>query len=334
MIKNRQLCSDVTVVIRAAGERTEALCEQLALQQVPHEHVVVIHERPFTTALRTSYELGLDGGLLWTLCLDADVLLCETAIPRLLALADELGKDALGVQPRILDKFFGGPRPAGVHLYRTCLLNEARTLVLEVGQTLRPETHVMKQMAARGHDHVPATDVVALHDFEQFYRDIYRKTFVHAHKHRRYVSHLGRLWQRLAAEDPDYQVAVWGLRAGRIFDGPLQLDVRCFPQEIDALLRMQGWQEKGDLSPTALMALDIGQLIDTFVPLPEYWSCRHLMDASVDCAQATGWRMRFAAVLKKTGWIGIGPWLVGRSLRHIGQKLQAWGEKRVATERA
>ena len=152
LTKNNELCSDVTVVIRATGERTEALCEQLVLQQVARKNVIVIHERPFNQALEVGYEIVIDEALDWTLFVDADVLLGRTAISRLLTLSSVLGKDTLGIQARVLDKFFGGDRHAGHHLYRTSLLDKARTLIPQPGESMRPETYVMKQMAARGDD--------------------------------------------------------------------------------------------------------------------------------------------------------------------------------------
>lgn len=43
--------TNVAVIVRSSGERTEQLCVRLVKQQVPEEHVVVIHERPFSQAL-------------------------------------------------------------------------------------------------------------------------------------------------------------------------------------------------------------------------------------------------------------------------------------------
>ncbi|GAF89670.1 unnamed protein product, partial [marine sediment metagenome] len=194
------------------------------LQQVPREHVVVIQERPFNKALQVGYEVGLDGHLPWTLCLDADVFLSKTAIPHLLTLARELGKDALGIQGRVLDKFFGGDRPGGPHLYRTCLLEKARALIPNSYQSMRPETYVMRQMAARGHDWYLAKDVVALHDYEQFYRDVYRKMVVQARKGSPHVPYLLSRALSLLADDLDYKIAAHGLCAGLNREGTLVLD--------------------------------------------------------------------------------------------------------------
>ena len=66
----------VTVVIRSVKERTEELCKKLILQQgIPEENLFIIHERPFSRAMRVGYQLGIDRNLPWTLYIDADVFL-------------------------------------------------------------------------------------------------------------------------------------------------------------------------------------------------------------------------------------------------------------------
>lgn len=106
----------------------------------------------------------------------------------------------------------------------------------------------------------------------------------------------------------------------------LKIDVERFPQEIDTLLHMQGWQEKDDLSPTAFSASDIGRLIDTFEPPPEYWACRRLMESADGAEPPPSRRARFDAVRRKTGWARMVPWLAGWGLERAGRVLRSWAE--------
>ncbi|MCG2590801.1 hypothetical protein [Rhodohalobacter sulfatireducens] len=52
--------------------------------------------------------------------------------------------------------------------------------------------------------------VAGLHDFEQFYRDIYRKAYFHATKHSDHVAELMKEWKRRSIDDTDYLVVIKG----------------------------------------------------------------------------------------------------------------------------
>ncbi len=58
---------DITVVIRSVGERTELLCKKFVLTQgVPEENVFMIHEKPFSKAMKAGYQAGFEKGNVWT----------------------------------------------------------------------------------------------------------------------------------------------------------------------------------------------------------------------------------------------------------------------------
>ncbi|MFQ5575287.1 MAG: hypothetical protein ACE5E0_06670, partial [Terriglobia bacterium] len=123
------LMTDVTVVIRSVGERTEAECRNLIAQQVPQENIVIVSNAPFSATLADSYRAGIERGLAWTLCVDADVLLRRHAVSEMLNVACDLPAEACEVQGLMLDKFMGGPRTGGTKLYRTSLLSRALELI-------------------------------------------------------------------------------------------------------------------------------------------------------------------------------------------------------------
>src|SRR6056297_1819677 len=118
-----RIVENVIVIIRAAGERTEELCKKLILEQgIAEEYVKIIHEVPFSAALKKSYELGIESGKKWTFCVDADVLLRPHSVRKLTELADKQPENVCEIQGYMMDKFFGGIRRGGVHLYRSSLL--------------------------------------------------------------------------------------------------------------------------------------------------------------------------------------------------------------------
>jgi len=326
MTKSTELCSDVTVVIRAAGERTEALCKNLVLQQVPEEHVVVVHERPHNKMLRVSYELGLDGGLPWTLCVDADMLFSSNTIQRLLTMAMKLGKSAFGMEARLLDKFFGGDRPAGPHLYRTSMLDTARALIPSPGKSMRQESYVIRHMVARGHEYNLAEDVLSLHDHEQFYRDIYRKLFIQARRFRRVVPYLLSRAVLLLEDDLDFKIAAYGLCAGLSNQEVLVLDATAWIEEANVLLHENCLEEKGRLNVDAYVNY-ADEVLALYVRSKKYqeFILQH-MQGLMQTKVKPSVRMRDR--LRELGAIGALIWGSGRLLQIAGSSFIRLSERK------
>src|SRR5690606_8199631 len=97
---------DVAVVVRSAGERTEQVCLNLLNQQVSAADVVLVREKPFSKALVRSFEVGVERGLPWMLCVDADVLVTRDAVAQHLKWTRELPPQAFGMSGFLLDKFY------------------------------------------------------------------------------------------------------------------------------------------------------------------------------------------------------------------------------------
>jgi len=221
------------LVVRSVGERTESLCKQLIVNQgIDSGRIVVVHAAPFSEALRRSFKLGIDAGYQWTCCVDADLLLRPGSLQAILAYAERQPPRVLQVQGFILDKFWGKPRSGGVHLYRTGLLHKALSHIPEEGTDIRPETYTLNSMEASGHPWVTLPLLVGLHDYEQYYSDIWRKFVVHAWKHRMYgISQLDR-WAREAPSDPDVMVALKAFCHGLTLSSPPRIDARASFAEV------------------------------------------------------------------------------------------------------
>lgn len=217
----------VTVVIRSVGERTEAVCRQLILEQgVAEDAVFTIREAPFSQAMRVGFQIGLEQGRPWTFCVDADLLLRPFSVVKMVALAEQQAENVCEVQGYILDKFFGGPRTGGVHLYRTGLLDRVLAAIPAEGVNIRPEYHTLTAMKDAGFPWVKVPELVGLHDFEQRYADIFRKCLVQAHKHAHFTDLFLSIWRAGASDDPDYRVALAGYARGIEHYGEVHIDVR------------------------------------------------------------------------------------------------------------
>ena len=207
--------NDTTIVIRSVGERTESLCRSLIHEQgCPVDSIFIVRKAPFSEALRESFSIGLRENKSWTFCVDADLLLRSGSVDKMIGYFEELPDNVCEVQGFILDKFFGGPRVGGVHVYRTSLLKDVINSIPDEGENIRPEAHTLKVMHSKGFPYVVVPYIVGLHDFEQNYSDIVRKTLVYSKKHIEYASLFSKLWSVSSGQDLDYHYAMKGFSKG------------------------------------------------------------------------------------------------------------------------
>jgi len=170
------MLTSLFVIIRSADERTTELCRQLVSEEVPNKNIQIIREAPFTKAVRKTFELGIERGLPWTLAIDADVLIRPEAIIDLLRFSEKADDNIFEFQGLVLDKLFSTYRPAGNHLYRTSLLHKAIDYIPCDGLSGRPETTTLRNMESQGHPWILSDIIFGIHDYEQYYRDIYKST--------------------------------------------------------------------------------------------------------------------------------------------------------------
>ena len=236
------------VIIRAANERTETLCKKLITQQgVSDKNIWLIHESPFTAALKKSFEIGIEKGKKWTFCVDADVLLRPNAIEKIIELAEKQPRKVCQVQGYMMDKFFGGVRRGGVHLYRTEHLPKILEIISSEEQDIRPESHALRQMKKKGYPFKVVPYIVGTHDDEQYNFDIYRKAFVQAEKHLSRAELLIIHWKEMAQKDHDFKVALKGFSDSITNSEPVSINNKLplFKKMFEAT----GIPEKGQLNP-------------------------------------------------------------------------------------
>lgn len=230
---------EIIVVLRSANERTLNTCKNLLLNVLPSTQIETIQEIPFNNAVKKCYEIGLNSEKEWLLTIDADVLVSEEGVKKLINKSFETDKRFFQIQGLILDKFFPIVRPSGIHIYRTCYLEEALRLVPDPGTSLRPESHVINAMRVKGHPWLQSDCVVGIHDFEQSYQDIFRKCHLQAKKHQTFIEQAISIWERKRKEDLDFQIAIWGAKLGAIHSGTVQVSKNFLNQEIEDLFKLK-----------------------------------------------------------------------------------------------
>lgn len=310
----------VTIIIRSIGERTEQLCRELILAQgIALGNVVIVSEAPFSTAMRKSFEIGIEYGRPWTFCVDADVLLRPEVVQKLIEFAEKQEENIFEVQGFILDKFFGGPREAGNHLYRTSLLDKVIAVIPAEGVNIRPEAHTIQTMVANGYKYVAIPLLIGVHDFEQYYRDIFRKCFVHSHKFSQYAGLLLTTWRKRASNDMDYHVALQGFAQGVSYYGQTLIDTR---QQIyrDGFIKLQ-IEEKTPLLPDSISVAQIEQIIAGWIE-PEIYQQQFPTKMGLIQAKHLSSKERFYRHLSTLGPARIVPYIFGWFLKEMGEYLQ------------
>lgn len=239
---------DTYVLIRSVGERTEQACLGILRQVFLEENIVIVRRTPFSESIRESFDLAMRRGLPWSLCIDADVLVDVEQLHNLLQKALEADERIFEVQGLVLDKFFPIWRPAGNHLYRTSLMGKALTCIPEEGLSLRPESDMLISMSEEGYPCMQCDIKLGIHDFEQYYEDIYRKSFLQAHKHSLFVPILESYWSERVKVDEDFVVALMGLRAGKSYQNKMYVDKQFLLKKIRAVFQKAGIMEKVPIS--------------------------------------------------------------------------------------
>ncbi len=324
LITDKSSGKQLTVAIRASGERTEDLCRELILEQgVPEENIYFVKESPFSKTLFKSLELGKEKGLPWLFCVDADLLLRPGSVSTLLAYARKQPEKVCEIQGFVFDKFFGGPRPGGVHLYRTKLIPELMEALSEVKETIRPEYHTLLLMKERGFPYTVVPFVVGLHDYEQYYKDIYRKCFVHGVKHLNLAGYFREIWGSKASEDPDFFVAIQAFADGFRHNGEVAIDHQ---QEIfsKGFNNIQQ-QEKPLLQKNDFDKKAINQLIQNWAPSPAYLT---QFNHVYDFLQQKNLKIRIKDSMKNKGIFRTMLYYSGRALEKVGFELIKKGDSK------
>ncbi len=252
------------IIIRSVGERTEELCEKLIVDQgVDKKDVEIIRETPFSKALEVSFEIGIKRKKKWTFMVDADVLLRENSVNKMIQFAEAQDSNICQIQGYILDKFFGGIRRGGVHIYRTELLPLALKMIPDEGTNVRPESFLLREMEKNGYPHKVEPYVVGTHDDEQYNFDIYRKAFVQAVKHTARAELFIKLWRSKSDFDQDFKIALKGFSDSLLNHDEIYInkDLSIFREKFNEA----GFSEKEKIEKSSYSPKKIDEIINQWI---------------------------------------------------------------------
>jgi len=313
----------LTVVLRCAGERTTQACADLLSRQIPVASLVFVNERPFEKALRRTFEIAMERGTKWTITVDADVLMCDGSLASLLKAAEAMPNNYIQLEGRIFDKVFGVYRQAGHRIYRTSLLSLALQHVPEVGKTIRPEYFTLQKMGQCGYPSRRIADIVGLHDFEQFYLDLYRKSFVHAKKHTWLVTSLIERCTRYCHQDTDFLIILKGLWDGLVSTDMVSIDKCAFHDRGSHALDEMGIEEKLPLPVPELFLRGFHDLYCKTVrqyPIPIFVG----QDEPSACQRGSeGWFAGVQLRFERHGLLKGSAAVVGALLKRVGRYLDS-----------
>jgi len=253
---------EVLIVIRNAGERTTEGCRTICEKLVGAENVRVIREAPFERALTRMCDIAVEHNAPWTFSVDADVLLHADAVTYLWRTAVASKPNVFQVQAPIVCKLFRGVR-FGMRMYRTAMLSRFRECVPAEGTERRPESFVVAKMKEEGGETTLLTEPVGIHDFEQYYRDVYRTAYVFGQKFVRRLPELLPAWKEQKGTDPDFLIALRGVYDGLMASGDVVLNPAFYAEQAARAIRELGLEEKQPLAPYELTAEHVSKIIET-----------------------------------------------------------------------
>ncbi len=233
------------VTVRSAGERTEEACiRSIVSEGIGQEQIHIINEAPFKKALETCFDVAAKSNSTWLLTLDADMILLPDTLKQFISEAEKMPANYMQIQAKILDKIFGDVRKGGPRLYRVVYLEKAFNISQSLQDDIRPESNIINRMGLEGHPSRYISPVIALHDFEQYHKDIYRKACVHAVKH---LSKLPEILEQVVQyqqTDLDYRVILKGIYDSLSMNMEGKIDHREYNTEATAALKQLDINEK------------------------------------------------------------------------------------------
>lgn len=244
----------IIVTIRSSGERTEQACIQSVLDQgVSDSQIHVIREVPFKKALEVCFQKASKSNAKWLLTLDADMILIPGVLSRFFQQAEKMPTQFIQIQAQIFDKFYGEIRRGGPRMYRVEYLDKALKISRSLNDHIRPETNIIQHMGKMGHPSRYISPAIALHDFEQYYRDIYRKACVYAVKHLKKIPVFLKQATKEVSKDPDYQVILKGIYDSLAKNLEAKIDKRMFKEEAEkALIELDLHEKEYNVKKTDL----------------------------------------------------------------------------------
>ena len=211
--------NDITVVMRSVGERTERVCRTRLAQQVPDKNILMVRNLPLYESTQEVCRQAVDAGRKYTVMIGADYIPRLNMLHTLYAMAEAMSEKHnkwLFVKGTIIDKFLFEYRgdQGGPMLYPTSVLEGWLEILPAIPNRTTTEASCQRHYKELGYPTFRGTAWLALHDFEQHYKDIYRSMYVGGRKHQKLRRRLFPRWLKLSQSDKDYEVALYAHAKG------------------------------------------------------------------------------------------------------------------------
>ena len=220
--------NDITVIMRSVGERTENLCRHIIASEIGDNNIHLIRNLPLHESTEAVCTHAVSASRKYTIMIGADYIPRRGWIQDMYDMAEVMTGDWLFVKGTIIDKFLmelrgdiGGPM-----LYPTHILEQWLDLLPTIENRMTTEASCQRHFKQQGYQVFRGKTWLALHDYEQHYRDIYRSMFIGGKKHKAWRNILLPRWYNMADNDRDYEVAAYAHHAGHIYEGTPQADFR------------------------------------------------------------------------------------------------------------
>lgn len=158
--------------------------------------------------------------------MDADQLLLKNSIQFLYDYAESHEELIFGSKGSVIDKLFMEYRKMGCGpiMYNTAAFEVAINFIPDPYASIRPDSYIISNMKQLGYEWKRHKNKVALHDYFQFYKDIYKKMYINAQKSKTNCKNLLPRWQANRIKDNDFKVCIDGYLAGKAHKGNLSID--------------------------------------------------------------------------------------------------------------
>lgn len=207
--------NEFTVCVRSSGEfTTDRLIQDIIHQIGSNEKVHLIKNLMLHEAIDRSFEFAIQDKSLWLITLDADLVIKKDFFDIYSKIANSMRNREIESHAMTVDRLFMKYRSAGNRLYRVDSLPLLRNLLVKTKNDIRPEGSMLNEAVKLGYKLKPTNDVVAMHDFFQFSRDLFRKGYICSFKHLAKSSKLLSNWRNLAEDSVDFSILLRGFAFG------------------------------------------------------------------------------------------------------------------------
>jgi hypothetical protein len=193
------------VIIVHNNERTVNRCVEIIRSQ--GEEPILISENNFGKSLRSAFEIAVANNWDWFVFLGGDQFLRQNTLQILQNTVNLTNGQVFRISGWGYDHLHLKKRLMAPCVYKVQHIEEA--LSIDFDLEIRPETFVMKEMDKKGYKSIIIKDVLAKHDMEQFYTDIYRKGYSQYQKSKEYLMKI--LPEIFLSNEMDHKVFLLGI---------------------------------------------------------------------------------------------------------------------------